>query len=432
MKKQKSSTQIPDPGFFDHQILDRLPDIVVTVNFIGIVTYANPAFEKISGYPLNVIENKHFTKLPFFRTEDLPRFLKIFAAIIKKKKHDPFEIEWVHHDGSARFSEVRVIKPQKGAVVKEFLTMARERTQEVLATRKLAKTLALLEKSQQMGKIGSWELDVETNETKWTAELFNIYGFKKDVKPSLEKFKALVHPDDLKSVLAFWEGHLMLKPFENDFRLIINGKTKWIHAYTETLYDQRGKAIKVFGTEQDISLQKKIENNYLNLVNEIKEGFFMGNEAGEITFANKAMSEIFGYQSPDEMEGIPFWTNIPAEAQEKFRSLYAGFVAEKKFPPEIEMPIVRVDGSPRLILLRISPVLEHEKYMGTTGFIRDITELNKVETNLINKTRELENFNNTLVDREIRMIELKEEINYLCQEQHKPIRYPTVWENGEG
>ena len=43
---------------------------------------------------------------------------------------------------------------------------------------------------------------------------------------------------------------------------------------------------------------------------------------------------------------------------------------------------------------------------------------------------ELEQFNTVLVERELRIIEMKKEVNILCQESGKDIAYPEIWEEG--
>ncbi len=42
--------------------------------------------------------------------------------------------------------------------------------------------------------------------------------------------------------------------------------------------------------------------------------------------------------------------------------------------------------------------------------------------------KELEEFNTVLVEREMRIIEMKKEVNTLCQEMGKEIAYPEIWE----
>ncbi|NOY80593.1 MAG: PAS domain-containing protein [Kiritimatiellaeota bacterium] len=55
----------------------------------------------------------------------------------------------------------------------------------------------------------------------------------------------------------------------------------------------------------------------------------------------------------------------------------------------------------------------------------------RAEEDLTRRVEELETFNEGLVDREMRVIELKEEINALCEELGRPVRYPPIW-NEEG
>ena len=46
---------------------------------------------------------------------------------------------------------------------------------------------------------------------------------------------------------------------------------------------------------------------------------------------------------------------------------------------------------------------------------------------LEDKTYELEIFNKTMVDREMRIIEMKKEVNELCKELKREIKYPPIW-----
>ena len=76
---------------------------------------------------------------------------------------------------------------------------------------------------------------------------------------------------------------------------------------------------------------------------------------------------------------------------------------------------------------------------------RDITDLKKAEQELAkhrehleelvkertkaleDKTNQLEEFNKVMLDRELRIIEMKEEVNELYDELGREIKYPPVW-----
>jgi len=63
------------------------------------------------------------------------------------------------------------------------------------------------------------------------------------------------------------------------------------------------------------------------------------------------------------------------------------------------------------------------------GFVQDITERKQTEETLLQKAADLEAFNEEMIGREKRMIELKEEVNRLCAELQRPPVYPPVWQS---
>lgn len=67
---------------------------------------------------------------------------------------------------------------------------------------------------------------------------------------------------------------------------------------------------------------------------------------------------------------------------------------------------------------------------GLRGTVQDITERKQAEGRILQisgelhqKNKELQYFNNIMVDREIRMIEMKKEVDALCQKLGEPKRY---------
>jgi hypothetical protein len=61
----------------------------------------------------------------------------------------------------------------------------------------------------------------------------------------------------------------------------------------------------------------------------------------------------------------------------------------------------------------------------------DITARKFAEGQLEENMEELSRFNSAMVSRELKMVELKKEINKLCKRLGEPERYPLNWEKEE-
>jgi PAS domain S-box-containing protein len=86
----------------------------------------------------------------------------------------------------------------------------------------------------------------------------------------------------------------------------------------------------------------------------------------------------------------------------------------------------------KVFLMRISPYRTTEdRINGVVITFVDITARKEAEQQLQQNMDELTRFNNAMVSRESRMIELKKEVNELCQRLNEPQRYPLDFEKEE-
>ncbi|MES9968137.1 MAG: PAS domain-containing protein, partial [Sedimenticola sp.] len=95
---------------------------------------------------------------------------------------------------------------------------------------------------------------------------------------------------------------------------------------------------------------------------------------------------------------------------------------------EMEHRVVWPDGTVRWLLERGDVVRGDDgKPLHMLGVVQDITQRKLAQEELQRKSEELAGFNEAMVDREARMIELKEEINRLSAELGREAPYPQVW-----
>jgi PAS domain S-box-containing protein len=80
-----------------------------------------------------------------------------------------------------------------------------------------------------------------------------------------------------------------------------------------------------------------------------------------------------------------------------------------------------------------NPILNDDNaVIGVAVLVRDLTQPKRLELELHKKISELEKFNKIMVGREIRMAELKQEINELCTKLKQPVKYKAPDEIKKG
>jgi two-component system sensor histidine kinase UhpB len=120
-----------------------------------------------------------------------------------------------------------------------------------------------LHKAQRIGHLGSWEWDVTNGTLTWSDELFHIFGVeKKDFELSHQGIEAMIHPDDrannaekVKQMLSGADS------WSYGFRIVRpDGEIRHIHQTVEITCGCDGTAEKIFGTMQDVTERKRIED----------------------------------------------------------------------------------------------------------------------------------------------------------------------------
>ena len=139
------------------------------------------------------------------------------------------------------------------------ITDITERKEAELAVVESAEAMA---EAQSLAHIGSWELDLVTNQLIWSDEIFHIFNLDpKTFTPSYDAFVEAIHPDDREKVNAVYAESLKSKlPYKIDHRLRMpDGKIKHVHEQCITVYNKDGKAIRSKGTIQDVTEQVNVD-----------------------------------------------------------------------------------------------------------------------------------------------------------------------------
>lgn len=130
-----------------------------------------------------------------------------------------------------------------------------------LAKEKLEVRARQLSEAQELAHIGSWELDVATNNVIASDEFYRIFGLELGSKLNLDQLLPQVHPSDFDMVLKELNATLTQhKTFFLDFKITrANADIREVSQQGRPVLDENGKTVKIIGTTQDITERFKIQ-----------------------------------------------------------------------------------------------------------------------------------------------------------------------------
>ena len=118
-------------------IVELAPDSIITANTKGVVTSVNTVFTRLTGFSKDEIVGKYFTEVGTIRKRDLPKYLKIFATILRGKTPKPFEAIWKHKNGTTHPTEIHVTLVKKDDKIIGFEAVTRDITERKKAEEKI-------------------------------------------------------------------------------------------------------------------------------------------------------------------------------------------------------------------------------------------------------------------------------------------------------
>ncbi|HVI49337.1 MAG TPA: PAS domain-containing protein [Chitinophaga sp.] len=247
----------------------------------------------------------------------------------------------------------------------------------------------------QIGKIGGWELDLETNKVRWSAEAYKIHDCPADTAINLEKAMSFYTEDARKNL-----EELVLqcvatgKPFDAQLSVITgNQQMKRVRSIGQPGFEN-GKLVRMYGVVQDITEQSAIREA-LTRNTELMRLFFdtvdMGYAAmekdGSLNFLNRKAEKMIGHP-------VTLGSNI----FDVFPRL-TGTVFHARLQDCVEQQASQSFGiyfpvQDRWYDFLLTPMQDG----GISVFIRDVTESRKMQKELRRANDQLSNLNKNLLN----------------------------------
>ena len=159
-----------------------------------------------------------------------------------------------------------------------------------------------LQQAQNIGKLGSWFIELLSNTIEWSPETYRIFGKVPDQAIDLEVFFSCIHQEDKDRVALAWQAALKGQPYDIEHRIIVNDEVRWVHGRGEFTFTANGIPLSATGSLQDITEHKHTEaviteerNRLQDIIDATHAGTWEWNIiTGEAHF-NPRWYQLFGY-----------------------------------------------------------------------------------------------------------------------------------------
>lgn len=236
---------------------------------IALVMSANPitlCVEEVTDifYALSLLRQQQISHLPVVDKSGQVVGVISWSTILEIL--DPMELsatrELLQQTGVEQIAQLRLVNEQ--------LQQETEKRQQAEAAlrlceqkeEKLKRSEANLATAQKIAHLGNWEFDVLTGGITWSEEKFRIFGLDPTLpEPTYAELIEKIHPDDREVFQRVAEEAIALgTSYELDYRVLRpNGEVRYVEGKGETVVNDAGQTIGLFGVARDITERKETE-----------------------------------------------------------------------------------------------------------------------------------------------------------------------------
>lgn len=234
------------------------PEMLCVINLRGEFHDLNPSWEKTLGWPITDLRSTSFFTI--IHPDDVHLFVDEFEKLIEFNGHvtSGFESRARHINGSYRWLQwsASPIKDENKifCVVRDITISKRE-------------SLNLLE-TQEVSRVGSWEIDLATNELFWSKMTHEIHETDYETyRPRLEDGLKYFSEDTRRGMEKFIEKLIKTgESYDQEFPFITaKGRKTWVRCVARATM-REGIVLRVYGTIEDISQKRREKGRYETII----------------------------------------------------------------------------------------------------------------------------------------------------------------------
>lgn len=372
-------------------IFAHYPDGIVTLSPSGEIIDCNDGVLHHFGYSKSDVANTHFKS--FIPAENEEEIIERFMTVLRGKPIQ-YDTELLHKDGrriNTRITSTPILSEQ---TVIGMYSIIQDTSHIIEAHNEVLRIRSNLISAEQVAKIGSWELDVETGHVFWSDQVYNIFDRQEwQKKPiTLEAIFSLTHSKDICRLKKTVQDAICTgESFEIEYRFLRScGEERFAYLKGDSVLSDQGCVKRMVGIIQDITALRNAEES-LKENRAQARGIYDSLEASiwsinllkdKMIFISKGVEAITGIKRDVFLKNTNKWCElIHPDDQDAFDQMQV--VLERGEKIKHQYRIIHANGEARWVEDQTIPIMDSDgKMIRIDGIVTDITERKRYEEHM--------------------------------------------------
>lgn len=216
---------------------------------------------------------------------------------------DSYTIEkrFISSSGSTKYAKINYTLLEDGienlryalAIIEDITDRKKSKLREKKAKEEVNQLNEILDKTFEIARIGTWQLDTSTGRCTWSDMVYDIYQLMRGTEIDIDDVIKFYHDDHKKYIIEAIDNALIHHvPWDVELKITTTAKReKWVRAIGKPIVESN-KIIKLQGLIQDIDIKKRLEMRLIDSEKELTK---------KVEFRTKALKT-----ANDELEAFSY------------------------------------------------------------------------------------------------------------------------------
>lgn len=357
-------------------------DLVSLATQEGTLHYVNPAYADHFGLkPKQMIGRNLFE---FVSEADRPDVKAQIQRVFETQESQTGENRMLAADGAEKWVAWTNHFQQEGDGSVLVHSVGRDITARRRAELALQANERLLERTSSVAKVGGWELDVATQTVTWTLETKKIHDVPPDFQPKVDSVIDFYPPDQRDALQETIQRAIESEQaWDLELPLITaKGRSIWVRACGEVERAATGETLKLFGTVQDITERKALEEKlstisrqYQYLYDHAPCGYHSLDSQGRFIHINQVALSWLGCDQDEVIGKLKISDFFDDTGKAHFKQYFPILIEQGQVGP-VEFNLLGRHGQTRRVSILATAIQDDlGRFLMSRTVMYDVTEL---------------------------------------------------------